>query len=142
MIKPSKPPVSSGIRNIAILVAVVGVLYVARPLLIPLAFAVTLSLILTPAIGWLGRLHIGRVGAALLVMALTMGAAATAGWILFNEFVDVANQLPEYRQNINRKLKAIRAPGTGAVGRATASVKELGKELASPPSPVPPSPAA
>ncbi len=142
MTRLSKPPASSGIRNVAILVAVVAVLYLARELLIPLAFAVTLSLILTPPIEWLRKLHLSRVPAALLVMALAMGGTATVGWVIFNEFVDVANQLPEYRQNINRKLAAIRAPGTGSVGRATASVKELGKELTSPPPTVPPATAS
>src|ERR1039457_3878031 len=134
----SKSPVSSGLRNIAILVAVVGVLYMARELLIPLAFAVTLSLILAPAIAWLQKLRLGRIPAALLVMVLAITGTAAIGWMIFNDLVAVANQLPEYQANIHKKLEAIRAPNTGAVGRAAASVKELGKELASPPSPVAP----
>ncbi len=138
MIRQSKSPVSSGILNIAILVAVVAVLYLAREILIPLAFAVTLSLILTPAIGWLHKLHLGRVPAALLVMIVSIAGAGAIGWVIFNDLVDVANQLPEYRENIHKKLEAIRAPSTGAVGRAAASVKELGKELASPSAPVAP----
>src|ERR1039457_7058248 len=134
----SKSPVSSGLRNIAILVAVVGVLYMARELLIPLAFAVILSLILAPAIAWLQRLRMGRIPAALLVMVLAITGTAAIGWMIFNDLVAVANQLPEYQANIHKKLEAIRAPNTGAVGRAAASVKELGKELANPPSPVAP----
>ena len=138
MIRPSKSPVPSGILNIAILVGVVAVLYVAREILIPLAFAVTLSLILAPAVAWLVKLRLGRVPAALLVMAMAMTGTGVVGWVIFTDLVDVANQLPEYRENIHRKLEAIRAPGTGAVGRAAASVKELGKELAAPPATVAP----
>src|SRR5674476_240350 len=138
MIRQSKSPVSSGIRDIAILVSVVAVLYLAREILIPLAFAVTLSLILAPAIAWLEKLRLGRVPAALLVMLMSMAGAGAIGWVIFNDLVDVANQLPQYQQNIHKKLEAIRAPNTGAVGRAAASVKELGKELASPPAPVAP----
>ena len=138
MIRHSKSPVSSGIRNIAILVAVVAVLYLASELLIPLAFAVTLSLILAPAIAWLQKMRLGRVPAALLVMVLSIAAAGASGWLIFNDLVNVANQLPEYQQNIHKKLEAIRAPNTGAVGRAAASVKALGKELATPPTPVVP----
>ena len=70
MIRPSKSTVPSGILNIAILVGVVAVLYVAREILIPLAFAVTLSLILAPAVAWLVKLRLGRVPAALLVLAM------------------------------------------------------------------------
>jgi predicted PurR-regulated permease PerM len=131
----SKSPVSSGVRNLAILVGVVAVLYLAREILIPLALAVILSLILAPAIAWLAKLRLGRVSAALLVLALSMAGAGAGAWVIFSELVDVANQLPEYRQNINKKLEAIRAPTTGAVGRAAASVKELGKELATAPTP-------
>jgi predicted PurR-regulated permease PerM len=133
MIRPSKSPIPSGILNIAILVGVVAVLYVARELLIPLAFAVTLSLILAPPVAWLVKLRLGRVPAALLVLAMAIAGAGAVGWEIFTDLVDVANQLPEYRDNIHRKLEAIRAPNTGAVGRAAASVKELGKELATPP---------
>jgi predicted PurR-regulated permease PerM len=122
----------------AILVAVVAVLYLASAILIPLAFAVTLSLILTPATAWLEKLRVGRVPAALLVMTVAIAGAGAAGWVIFNDLVAVANQLPEYQENIHKKLEAIRAPNTGAVGRAAASVKELGKELASPAAPVAP----
>src|ERR1017187_2562365 len=138
----SKSPVSSGLRNIAILVAVVGVLYMARELLIPLAFAVTLSLILVPPIAWLQKLRMGRIPAALVVMVVAIAGTAAIGWMIFNDLVAVANQLPEYQANIHKKLEAIRAPNTGAVGRAAASVKELGKELANAPSPVATPPAA
>ena len=37
-----------------------AVLYLARDILIPLAFAITLALILSPAVGWLQKLHIRR----------------------------------------------------------------------------------
>ena len=132
----SRSPVSSGVRNIAILIAVIAVLYLASEILIPLAFAVTLSLILTPATAWLEKLRVGRIPAALLVMLLSMVGAGAIGWVIFTDLVDVANQLPEYRENIHKKLEAIRSPGTGAVGRAAASVKELGKELSGPAAPV------
>ena len=58
--------------------------------------------------------------------------------MLFDQLVGVANELPRYQQNIHSKLTAIRTPGKGAFGRATASVKELGKELAGPQSAVAP----
>jgi membrane protein len=80
MIRSSKSPVPSGILIIVILVGVVAVLYLAREILIPLAFAVTLSLILAPAVAWLVKLRLGRVPAALLVLAMAMaGTGAIDG---------------------------------------------------------------
>src|SRR5438270_2305487 len=142
MIKHPKAPDSSGTRNIGILMAVVAVRYLARELLSPLAFAVTLSMILTPAVALLEKLRLGRVPAALLVIVVAMASAGGVGWVIFNKLVHVANQLPEYRENINQKIAAMNAPGKGALGRAAASVKELGKQLSSAPAPsLPPAPA-
>jgi predicted PurR-regulated permease PerM len=132
-------PASSGIRTVAILMAVIAVLFLAREILIPLSYAITVALILTPAVALLQKLRFGRVPAVAVVMLVAIAAAGAAGWMLFDQLVSVANELPLYQQNIHRKLEALRRPGKGAFGRATASVKELGKELAGPEAaPVPP----
>jgi len=135
-------PVSSSIRTVAIVMAVIVTLYLAREILIPLSFAITVALILTPAVAFLQKLRFGRVPAVAVVMLVTIAAACAAGWTLFDQLVSVANELPLYQQNIHRKLEALRAPGKGAFGRATASVKELGKELAGPDAAPLPAPAA
>jgi len=137
MTKPHKAPVSSGIRNFGILVAVVAVLYVARDLLIPLAFAVTLSMILAPAVALLQKLRLGRVPSAILVIVVAIASVGGISWVIFNELVAVAIELPGYQENITKKIQAIRAPGNGLFGRAANSVKELGK-IASAPAVVPP----
>jgi predicted PurR-regulated permease PerM len=140
MIKPDQPPGSSGVRTTAILIAVIAVLYLAREILIPLAFAITLALILTPAVTWLQKMRLGRVPAVALVTIVTIAATGGIAWVLFNQLVGVANELPQYRQNIHNKLEAMRKPGEGALGRATASIQELATELTSvepPTTPVP-----
>jgi predicted PurR-regulated permease PerM len=137
MTKHHKAPDSSGIRNFAILIAVVGVLYVARDLLIPLAFAVTLSMILAPVVALLQKLRLGRVPAALLVIVVAIACVGGISWVIFNELVAVAIELPGYQENITKKIESIRAPGNSALGRAADSVKELGK-IASAPAVVPP----
>ena len=73
-------------------------------------------------------------------MIVTIAATGGIGWVLFNQLVGVANELPRYQQNIHNKLEAMRAPGEGALGRATASIQELAAELTSvepPAAPVP-----
>jgi len=111
------------------LIAVISVLYLARDVLIPFAFAITLALILTPAVAGLQKIRFGRVLAVTLVMVVTIAAASGIGVLIFNQLVGVANELPKYQQNIHNKLKAMRTPDKGPLGRAAASVKELGKEL-------------
>src|SRR6478752_6929914 len=138
MTRRQTSPTSSSVRTIAILMAVVSVLYLARDILIPLSFAITLALILMPAVELLQKIRFGRVPAVGLVMIVTIAAGCGIGWTLFEQLVAVANELPRYQQNIHAKLTAIRTPGKGAFGRATESVKELGKELAGPQSAVAP----
>jgi len=129
---------SSGFRNFAIIFGVVAALYLAREILIPLAFAVTLSMILAPFVGVLQKLRLGRVPSALLVVVIATASLAGVSWVIFNQLISVAIELPAYRENINKKLDAINAPGKSALWRAAASVKEVGKQIATPPAVAPP----
>jgi predicted PurR-regulated permease PerM len=116
----------------AVFVGVVAVLYFARDILIPLALAITLALVLSPAVTWLHRLHLPRFAATLLVMLVSVSIAGAVGYVIGNQLVQVVNELPGYRENINNKLKTLRAPHKGALGQAAENVKELGKELTPP----------
>src|SRR5580704_3363174 len=129
MIKTGRSSDSSSIRTFGILIAVIAVLYLAREIFIPLAFAITLTLILTPAVTWLRKIHLGRVPSVLLVMMISIAVTGGIGWVIFNQLVDVANELPSYQENIHNKIQAMRAPNKNALGRAADTVKELGKEL-------------
>jgi len=137
MTKHHTSPDSSGIRNIGILFAVVAVLYFARQLLIPLAFAITLSIILAPVVGLLQKLRIGRVPAAVLAVLVAMAATGGIGWVIFNDLVSVTDDLPLYTENINKKIAALNASGKSALGRAADSIQALGKQMESSPPPLP-----
>ena len=91
MIQPRR---SSGIRIAAILIGVIAVLYLARDILIPLAFAITLTLVLAPAVGWLQKVHIRRFPAVLLVMLVSIAVAGGISYVIFNQLVQVVNDLP------------------------------------------------
>jgi predicted PurR-regulated permease PerM len=133
-----KLPTSSGVRNIGILFGVVAVLYLARELLIPLAFAIILAMILAPIVALLEKLRLGRVPSALIVLVLAIASMGGISWVIFHELIEVAIQLPEYRENINKKIATMNAPGESALGRAAASVQSLGKQIAGAPAVVPP----
>lgn len=131
MTRSTRAPLSFRVGPLPILAVAIATLYFAREILIPLAFALTLTLILSPAVVWLHRIHVGRTSAVFIVIVLSLTAAAGLAWVMGNQLVEVANELPNYRQNIHRKLEAMRTPTKGALGRAAESVKEIGKELSS-----------
>jgi predicted PurR-regulated permease PerM len=134
-----KPPVSqdtSGVRTAAILAAVIAALYLGREIFIPLAFAITLTLIMAPAVTWLQKLRLGRIPSVVFVTLVAVAIAGGISWVIFNEVVEVVNDLPSYQQNIHNKIEAMQAPIKGAFGRAAANVQELSKELSSAPAPI------
>ena len=132
-----RPRGSSGLRTAAVLIVVVAVMYLAREIFIPLAFAVTLALILSPAVYGLQKLHFSRILAVLTVMVVSLVAVAGVSYILFNELVQAVGELPAYRENINKKIKSFRSPYNGALGKVQQSVTEISKELTKPQEPAP-----
>lgn len=137
----SRRAASNG-RNLLLLAGIVATLYFARAILIPLALALTISFVLTPLVTVLQKLRLGRVPSTLLVVLVSLAAAGGMGWILGTQLLEVANDLPRYQFNIRQKIAAFHAPTNGAIGKATETVKQIGKELAATPVPaaVPQSP--
>jgi predicted PurR-regulated permease PerM len=129
-------PELRGAAGAIVLFAAVAALYFARDILIPFAFALTLTFLLTPVVALLQRLHIGRVISVLATVLFSIAVAAGIAWTIANQLVDVANQLPLYRQNIHAKIEAFHIPATGQLGQASASVKEIVQEVTSPDAPV------
>ena len=131
-------PVSSNVWDVVRVVGIVAALYFAREVLVPLAFALTLTFVLTPVVKLLEKLRMGRFLSVVLALLITMAVFGWAGWIIGNQLVDVANQLPRYRQNIHAKIEALKSRGKGPLGRAAQSVKEIGQELSRPEKPAAP----
>jgi predicted PurR-regulated permease PerM len=115
----------------------IAALYFAREILIPLAFALILTFVLSPVVALLQRSHIGRVASVAVTVLVTMAVAGCVGGIVVIQLVDVAKDLPRYRQNIQAKMAALRIPTEGPLGLAANSLKEIAAELSSPWAPAP-----
>jgi predicted PurR-regulated permease PerM len=128
-------PTHSNIAAVVLVFAIVAALYLTRDILIPLAFALTLTFLLTPAVMFLEKLRMGRVLPVIMTVLVSMAAACWTSWVITNQLVDIASQLPTYRQNIHAKIEALRNRGKGPLGLAAESAKEIGQELSSPDTP-------
>jgi predicted PurR-regulated permease PerM len=117
---------------VVVLFGSIAALYFAREILIPFAFALTVTFLLAPVVAFLERLHTGRIVSVLTTILISMAVAGGIGWIIVNQLVDVANQLPQYQQNIHAKIEAFHLPATGQMGRAAESVQAIEQELTSP----------
>src|ERR1700689_252698 len=97
---PAAPPKLRGDAGAIVLFGTIAALYFARELLIPFAFALTLTFLLAPVVALLERLHTGRIVSLLPPGLVSMALAGGIGWVIANQLVDVASQLPQYQHNI------------------------------------------
>ena len=107
--------------------------YFGRPLLIPLALALTLNFLLTPLVSRLESRRLPRTPAALLVLA---GATALLGgivWLVAGQLLTVVNDLPSRAPNIRAKLNKTHVPADSALGQALVSMEGLSREFSSDP---------
>jgi hypothetical protein len=118
-------PAHSNIGPVVLVFAIVAALYFAREILIPLAFALTLTFLLTPAVTFLEKLRVGRVLPVILTVLVSMAAAGWITWVIANQLVDVASQLPTYRQNIHAKILVLGNSGRLHKGLATGRLPML-----------------
>ncbi len=114
---------------VVVSVVVIAILYLAKVLFLPLAFAILFAFLLAPLVSGLERLHLPRALGAILVIAGFATLLGAAAWMLFTQLVGVTNDLPSYRENITQKLEAIHSPSNSAFARAQREVERLSEEL-------------
>src|SRR5471032_682640 len=104
---------------------VLALLYLGRPVLIPLALAIMLSLLVAPLIRALRRLRIGRASSVLVAVAalivLCVGVAAALG----TQILHIAESLPRYESNVQRKLKTLEEVTVGPILKLTNETSRL-----------------
>src|ERR1700683_327141 len=109
----------------------VAALYFARSVLIPIALAVLFAFLLAPLVNLLQKARLGRTGPVIVVVLLVAGLLMGLGYLVFNQAIGLAAQLPNYKSTISRKIESFRGVRENGIGKAEATVKELGKELSS-----------
>ena len=128
---------SSNSSAMVTLLGIIAALYFAREILVPLVFALILTFVLTPVVALLQKLHIGRVASVAVTVLVTSAVVVSVAWIIASQLVNVAKELPRYRQNIHAKMEALRIPTSGPLGLAATSLKEIAQELSTPMAPSP-----
>jgi predicted PurR-regulated permease PerM len=122
-----------------LLAVLVLVLYFARELLIPLAFALTLAFLLGPAVERLERIRLPRLPAIAIVGALACILLSGVGFVVARQLLHVAQTLPLYRTTLQKKMASVHSPTERSIEKAVNSVEDIGTDLvasASPPAPV------
>jgi predicted PurR-regulated permease PerM len=92
-----------------------GLLYSAKVILVPIALAVLLSFVLSPLVTRLRRWGLNRIVSVILVALLAVVLLGGIGTGLTLQIKQLGERLPEYHENIARKIAAFREAGKGNV---------------------------
>jgi predicted PurR-regulated permease PerM len=93
----------------------VAALYWGRPILIPLTVAILLTFLLNPVVSALYRWGLPRALAVILVVFCLFSVVGAVAYALGSQVSGLAAELPQYKDNIIRKISQFRTAGRGRV---------------------------
>ena len=97
-------------NNVSMLIAlalVLGFLYWARIIVIPVALSILLTFLLTPIVAWLQQHGIARAVAVALAASLALSSIVGAIWGVTSQIGSLLDTYPQYENNILSKLNQI-----------------------------------
>ncbi len=109
----------------ASLVIVVAALYFARELLIPFVLSLLLCFVLAPVVIRLRRWGLGRLTSITVTVVIAMSVVAAVGAFFVVQLVDVTMRLPEYQENIEKKIESFKVTPGGPMHRAISMFTRL-----------------
>src|SRR4029079_19021043 len=98
----------SGFTTLASFVIVAAVLYFAKEVFIPIALASLLTFLLAPLVIRLGRWGLGKILSIIVAVSLAFGLIGVIGWMVTAQVIHLADELPQYQQNLQAKIHALR----------------------------------
>jgi predicted PurR-regulated permease PerM/methanogenic corrinoid protein MtbC1 len=125
----------SNARIFFITLVVIAVLYLAKPVVVPLALAILFAFLLTPIVGLLERSFLRRTGAIVLSLGLVTAMLSLGGWWIYQQFNSVAREVADAVASgkIEQKLRFLKRTSGGtlaAVERTLQRVTEATAERA------------
>jgi predicted PurR-regulated permease PerM len=93
-------------------IAVIGLLYLLKLVMVTTLVAILLAFILEPLVGWFGRIRFPRPIGALVAVTLSVCLAGSLTFFFYNRAVGFAIQLPQYSEKIRDSLANFRAQTT------------------------------
>lgn len=116
------------ISNLLLSAFIILLLYFGREILVPLALSALLTFMLAPLVTKLQR-WLGRIAAVLLVVLMMFAAAGAVGWAMTRQAIDLANDLPSYKENIRIKIQAIQSSGQGSFLKISETIEDLKNDV-------------
>ena len=127
---PARSTEVSRVSPLLGLAATVLILYFARGLLIPFAFALMLAFLLAPAVVRLEDRRVPRVPAVAITGFFAFTLICGVGYVVVGQLLNVARELPAYRLNVQKKVASVHLPAAEMLQNAFAAVEGIGGDIA------------
>lgn len=109
--------------------AIIAFMYEAAEVLKPLALAILLSFALVPISRQFERLKMPRVLAVVLTVLVIMGGLGAIGYEVGQQLNSLADKLPEYEANIQKKIQGMKPGQANAISKVQSVVGDVSKSL-------------
>jgi predicted PurR-regulated permease PerM len=127
---PSEVHKLSFLHVLASIVLVIGSLYWARAVFVPLALALMLTFLLQPIVAVLHRRGLSYAPAAALVVLLLALLIGATGWVAVTQLSNLASELPRYQGNLKEKIDDLQHASQGGVfGKIQGTMAELSRNF-------------
>jgi len=120
-----QPTVAKIFHGFSIALMVIAVLYVGKPVLIPIALSVLLAFVLTPLVLVFEKCRIGRIASVIIASCLAFVAIGLMSWGLADQLTHLAKDLPNHEQEIKDKMANLQVDENSTLGRLDKMVKEI-----------------
>ena len=103
----AETPNPSGLLGLAVGVVVIAALYLGQHILVPITLSVLLSFVLAPLVRTLRHIHVPKVLAVLLAVAVALALILMVGALIGTQVADLAGHASSYQATIETKLHNI-----------------------------------
>jgi predicted PurR-regulated permease PerM len=127
--KRSQDRRQSNLRILFVTIIVIAVLYLAKPVVVPVALAILFSFLLTPVVSLLERSFLRRTGAIVLSLGIAVTSLSLGGYWIYQQFSEVAQEVAHAATSghIEEKIRFLRHGGTiNVIERTLQRVAETG----------------
>jgi predicted PurR-regulated permease PerM len=99
--------------RLATFAIICGLLFWGQVVLIPIALAALVTFLMGPLVTRLDRWGLPRLVAVIVVAGSVTGLIGALGYVVVGELAELAQELPEYRDNIRSKIADLRSMTRG-----------------------------
>lgn len=111
------------------LVLVVGILITGKQVLLPLALGIVLAFVLTPLVRLFDRLRLPRFAGVALTMVLALGVVGGAGYVVYDQFTELAGEISQYTSSMRKKLSQLRVGNDAAISQFTRTMDRVTEQF-------------